>query len=295
MPQEQGHYAVNFSIIQEQEDQDPTDNFIPRPFSISDVIYARDHRYTESIYLAPEAYADSPYEIGNMYVITGDDMAAHSISVGVGVGSQVGAEVYGAIYKFDLESGAQTTLVAETETPEVYFDALNNFGDDKSMILQFPNPVVLPKDSAFLVVAGCEAGPTEVMFAANGESPAWTSWALFSPSFIGYMLVMPHVRLNFGPVVGIEESAAQALSIGQNFPNPFSDRSAFSYDLVQPSDVWIAVMDLRGKQVLSEYLGNKGSGKHMAFINGKSLAPGMYTYTLKTDYSTGTRKMIVSN
>ncbi|MFT5183003.1 MAG: hypothetical protein ACI84C_000125 [Flavobacteriales bacterium] len=293
MPNSTGHYQLTYEVTQDQEDDEPENNIEQSLISITDVVYARDNRETEGIFVPSSIYNGNQYELGNMFVITESNMEAYSISMGVGVGSQVGSMVYGAIYKLDISQGLTPEFVAQTESAPVYWEALNGIGQSDMMVLPFTEPLTLDKDSAYLVVAGSESGPQDVMFASSGQPPAYSSWARFFPSNFGYLLGTPMVRLNFGEIVDVKEYVFTALDVQQNFPNPFSDRTAIQYSLNIPGNVSIDVHDMTGRLLSSKNLGTRPAGKHTAFIERGTLSSGIYMYTFRCNDMTKTSTMLV--
>ncbi|MCB0762830.1 MAG: T9SS type A sorting domain-containing protein [Flavobacteriales bacterium] len=293
MPNTIGDYRIDYAVTQAEDDSEPENNVDEKFFSISDIVYAKDDRETEAIYVPSALYDNTQYEVGNMFLITGNDMEAHSISVGVGLGSQNGAEVYGAIYSLEIENFSATELIAQTESQAVYWEALNGLGDENMMVLNFTEPIQLDKDSAYLVVAGCETGGDDVIFAMSGSSEPYSSWAHFFPNNYGYLFETPMVRLNFGEVVGVKEEEAYFPEVHQNFPNPFGEQTAFQYSIREASRVSMQIHDITGRLIQEDQLGVKPAGKHTAFISASGMSPGLYTYTLIAGEYRKTMNMVV--
>lgn len=84
-----------------------------------------------------------------------------------------------------------------------------------------------------------------------------------------------------------------SISMGQNSPNPFSNRSSIEVSI--PQDVqkaFLYVYDLNGKKIQQVDITHRG--KQEVFINAGELSDGMYLYSLVTDGKIiQTRKMIV--
>ena len=90
------------------------------------------------------------------------------------------------------------------------------------------------------------------------------------------------------------DGMAETVSLSQNRPNPFTERTTI--DLTLPSDVSSAVLciyDMQGTQVMQ--LPVEGRGKTAVTVDGKSLRAGMYLYSLIADgEEVATKRMILT-
>ena len=81
-----------------------------------------------------------------------------------------------------------------------------------------------------------------------------------------------------------------------NFPNPAAanETSYFSFKLYKESPISIKIYDLSGKEVLT-LIDNKiyGFGKHIEKMKSSLLPSGEYIYTIKSEYYTKSKKMII--
>ena len=81
-----------------------------------------------------------------------------------------------------------------------------------------------------------------------------------------------------------------------NYPNPASrdEVSYFSFKLRVESPITIKIYDLSGKEILT-LIDNKifGFGKHIEKMKSSLLPVGEYLYTIKSDYYTKSKKMII--
>jgi hypothetical protein len=85
--------------------------------------------------------------------------------------------------------------------------------------------------------------------------------------------------------------------LGQNFPNPYNDRTRINYGIAEEAYVNISVHDVSGRTVMILKNSNMPSGKYYIEMNKASLEAGLYYYTMKvngrnTKFSE-TRKMIL--
>ncbi|MCK4306833.1 T9SS type A sorting domain-containing protein [candidate division WOR-3 bacterium] len=99
--------------------------------------------------------------------------------------------------------------------------------------------------------------------------------------------------------VGIEESkltTPEALSLSQNYPNPFIQSTVISYQSPVDSRVSLKIYDIMGRLVRTPVNENKNAGYYNIQWNGKDesgkkVVSGIYFYKLETDNYTITKKM----
>jgi len=85
----------------------------------------------------------------------------------------------------------------------------------------------------------------------------------------------------------------QGFSVSQNYPNPFTDYTAFKLDLNKASSVSVKVFDITGRKVLEVPTANYNAGSYIIPINAQGLTKGVYTYTFLINGNTISNKMIV--
>ncbi len=98
-------------------------------------------------------------------------------------------------------------------------------------------------------------------------------------------------------------TAAGAIGLFANYPNPFNPETWFPYQLSKPSDVTITIYDVRGRVVRMLKLGHQAAGTYRsrskaAYWDGKnkfgeSVASGVYFYRLTAGDFSATRKMLI--
>lgn len=75
---------------------------------------------------------------------------------------------------------------------------------------------------------------------------------------------------------------ASGLQLMQNKPNPFHNQTVIPFDLLEPSDVILAVYDFKGQKVL-EKKGFYNAGEHEWVLNTEGvLVSGFYVYSIRT-------------
>jgi len=86
----------------------------------------------------------------------------------------------------------------------------------------------------------------------------------------------------FESASAVGSSAPNALSIGTNYPNPFTNSTWLTYDLAQDGPVRISIVDARGAEVAVALDQFQNAGPHIVSLDTKALAPGVYFAILRT-------------
>ncbi len=103
-------------------------------------------------------------------------------------------------------------------------------------------------------------------------------------------------KLTFGEITINTENVIQenGISLSQNFPNPFSESTQIKFSLEESGPTQLEVVDANGKLVYMEDLGNLPADiENTIEFSAKGLAPGMYTYSIRTQNSQVSQKMVV--
>ena len=84
----------------------------------------------------------------------------------------------------------------------------------------------------------------------------------------------------------------------QNYPNPFNPNTSIKYSLTKPSKVNLQIYNLKGELIRTLVDENKTEGNYTITWNGTDdagikVSSGVYIYTLKSDYFTSSKKMIL--
>ena len=98
--------------------------------------------------------------------------------------------------------------------------------------------------------------------------------------------------LTFPTNVGVNESI-QAINNVNVYPNPANDYSYIDITINQTQNVDIYVSNMLGQQVYNHSYGKLSAGKHTFSVEAGKFLPGVYFYTIKTNNSSVSRKMIV--
>ncbi len=101
----------------------------------------------------------------------------------------------------------------------------------------------------------------------------------------------------FHSIVGTDENSMPDINVYQNYPNPASEFTTFSYELQESSDVELSVYDIFGKVVFNRKFGMQAKGNHKYELSIKDLglSSGYYIYTFRINSTFVTNKMIIIN
>ncbi len=100
-------------------------------------------------------------------------------------------------------------------------------------------------------------------------------------------------------IIGIDDVIDEpkpAVTLSQNYPNPFSRETTIKFSLNEPMPVTLEIFNLQGQKVKTLVSGNLPAGNHQIKWNGTNAlgnksVKGIYTYRLSTDGFTRTFKM----
>lgn len=85
-------------------------------------------------------------------------------------------------------------------------------------------------------------------------------------------------------ITGYDQSRIpDAITLNQNYPNPFSELTIFSYHLSVPCKVELSIFNIHGQQVATVISESQAAGKYWVEWDGSDLANGAYLYRLGTD------------
>ena len=141
--------------------------------------------------------------------------------------------------------------------------------------------------------AACDWNSSSIVTQDVRYNMAGTWNGLFIPS---YAYTAPYgfehhlISYRLTETVGVNELEKNGFALGQNVPNPFTNGSAISYQLVKDAkSVVFTVTDVMGRVISTETASN-AIGTHT--VNIGSYAAGVYYYSLNVDGNVITKKMI---
>jgi hypothetical protein len=86
-----------------------------------------------------------------------------------------------------------------------------------------------------------------------------------------------------------------SVSLGQNYPNPFTRNTSIEYTLPYSEEITLTVYSLAGQKVVTLTEGTQSAGSHQVTFDASQLFDGAYFYSLRTsDGTVKTMRMIVN-
>ncbi|MFN5786884.1 MAG: T9SS type A sorting domain-containing protein [Flavobacteriia bacterium] len=277
-------HAVNFEASSTAIEAYPVDNTLPATtINVTNYTYARDKGTAAGgTYNAGEGF-----EVGNIY-----DMYANATLKGVDVqistSAVAGAEIYATLYSIDPATG--DFIYMEASAP--YVLTSGNLGQLITLPLQ--SAQALNAGEPYLIVVGSygDGGLTnDLVVATAGTSEAQTTFYYdMTDATWYYTTSTPMVRMNFNPVVGVNEvENTYALSV---YPNPANTNATVSFSLNNEAAVSINVTDLSGKVVYMNTLGTV-NGTQSVNVTTDALKSGVYMVNVTVDGNVSTQKLVI--
>ena len=91
----------------------------------------------------------------------------------------------------------------------------------------------------------------------------------------------------------IENLLPTNYQLEQNYPNPFNPSTKIRYSIPEYSFVTLKVFNLLGEEIETLVNSEQSAGVYEATFDASDLTSGVYFYTLKTNNSSFTKKMML--
>jgi hypothetical protein len=315
-PTDFGHYKVTYSYQAKDPDNTPANNSREAYFNVTDSVFSHaDNSAEEACNWGLETYNRdnlpmTDQAVGVKYHIY-NDCEVSSISAYIAGGLADGMTDFRfGLYFVDPE-GLDTqpiellvtdyvvydsTMIGKWITMELGKDGESEFlsaGDLVYAAVNFNNQhteYLIQRYDNLKIGADYSFKVLDPVSVGKGNGADWSTGGFISER---NLMVRLNINDHSNIIDGINAASASA-SVGQNFPNPFSQTTDISYELAKDSDVSITVMDLTGRVILEIKNGFQTAGVHNTRIDASSLDSGIYLYTLKAGGFTETKRMTVS-
>ena len=137
--------------------------------------------------------------------------------------------------------------------------------------------------------------PQEDAIRFDGRFPSLTLLVTHIDPAIGtggrYSLYASWVPLSLATDMETEIQIPATLSLGQNFPNPFSSETTISFELNRPAHTRISVYDVLGRLITHLVDGPLQPGIHRHVFDASHLSSGIYFYRIEVDGFVQSRTM----
>jgi hypothetical protein len=309
VPEDFGHYRMDFSALMNNEDEIPADNYASLPFNITDSVYSRCDDTAEVNFSTWGwyTYGHEGDQMGTWYTFK-NDVEVNSISCYISsadilstfrfvlLGYNAEEDNTFELLSSDYQDMDSTILKNHWVTLPLIKDGEGEFlkaGDSYMACIEFwnnmdfeeaynSNRYAIGSDRSDFYPSGkCWFFQTEV-----GE---W--WSSGSDLFMIRMNLNDHSNLVDGsiarPVTGTD--------LYQNYPNPVRSATTISYTLGEASDVRLVIRDITGRVVWHSEFSGQEAGKHQVDLDAGNFAPGTYFYTLTGGSFSKTLPMTVEN
>jgi hypothetical protein len=154
------------------------------------------------------------------------------------------------------------------------------YGGDGHTVLTWPNSDAMLYNTAHVFGDYWAATPT--------CSPNDTGYLYFQDNYI-------EVGIDTNMPAAVNNVAGNAdFSVGQNYPNPFSQQTNISYNLNKESNVVFTVTDMAGRMIVDNNYSTVGAGQHIITLAANQFSPGVYFYSFNVNGNVVTKKMVIT-
>ena len=275
--------TLNFVTTSGGVEAFPSDNGSNVTLNVTNYTYARDMgTATNGTFNGGEGF-----EAGNIFDIYAA-ATLQAVDVYISSNANAGAEIFAKLYSIDPTTG--DFVYVDESMP--YVLAAGDLGTE--LTLPLINEHLLDAETPYLVVVGSngDGGATnDLVIGTAGSSDISTSFYFdMTDQTWYYTTSTPMVRMNFDPVVGVNEVANNnGLKV---FPNPANASTTVAVEVANASEVAITIADLAGKVVYTNNLGTvKGTQK--VNVNTEALNSGVYMVNVSVNGAVSTEKLIV--
>lgn len=202
---------------------------------------------------------------------------ARGVSAYITSNSAVGEELRAILFNSDfafVDSSARHVLTQED---------LDRAWAGESLYLGFSEQVELSAGDYFAGMQHLD-GDNAVYIGLSGNTPIGASVLMQGPTFVvDYLRTAPMVRLHLeGFGVGIDDLGPTRSGSLLVYPVPLNGDGIVRFTLTQASPATLRMIDMSGRVVWMDDLGQLPRGEHTATLAAHDLADGLYTVELRT-------------
>ncbi len=138
---------------------------------------------------------------------------------------------------------------------------------------------------SYLPGNGTSTSPKEYLFTDKGVKSGKYQYRLKQIDFDG--------SFSYSHVIEVEVGTPMTFDLSQNYPNPFNPSTTISYKIPENATVSLKIFDVTGTEVMTLVNQKQDAGSYTINFDAKTLASGMYIYTIKAGDYTATKKMML--
>jgi hypothetical protein len=185
--------------------------------------------------------------------------------------TNVGAFVSAKIYSIDAQGSF--FLEEQTDYHEVVASDLNSI-----ITLELLNPLLLTSSlQTYLAVVATDGDggvSDDIVVSTAGSSDPQTSFYFNATDDTWYYTTRtPVVRLNFNPILGLDEGNNLDFKI---YPNPSANNITIDYNLPTAHNVTLEFIDIAGNLIHSEIIDAQNNGFNSTSVTTDGLDKGLY-------------------
>ena len=275
-----GAYTVVSTMTADSVDDITANNAISNvAFSVTNYLYARD----SGTPAGSTSNGTDGFETGNLFDIWVDQQvkAINTRLLGGGTGTVVGTEIFSKLYSVDPATG---DFVFESESDPYLVTAADL---NTALVMPLNTPVNMLANTTYLAVIG--SFTTGLKVANAGASEPQTSFFLdMLDNTWYYQTATPIVRLNFDPVIGVNE--INGVISSSVYPNPATTELTIELTTQELENASLFLLDLSGKMVRNQTATVSGTSTTTMDIS--SLSAGVYVLKITTDKGSITKKVV---
>ncbi len=314
-----GAYSIDYEVIQAETEQRPSDNIGTSSFfevnGDEDFGIMGNDRNNISHY----PFAGDDFIWGNRFVfedITGITNLAIThvefvLQTGGSVNTEVGEVCFPNVRRGSVleEESVDNELFRYFGDDELEFtieeEDLTQAGGDLNWVsYELPEPILVEPNTIYQAELELPAIGDDVMFIGLSDRQETYTGVFYDFSNVssgpnGWWYdggnLVPLLRFRVDLISSVDKiSYESGIKLTQNYPNPFVRTTSIQFQLDVTGEVFLEVYDISGKLVRDERLGMIPANSAQVYeFDAQGLAPGTYTYSIRSNDHRVTRKMTI--
>jgi hypothetical protein len=296
-PAVSGTYTITYTIVQDQEDADPSDNVATRTFTVSPGEFARDNGNLNAI----SNLGLDDFWGGNGFCF---DEPGEIWCIGAALSNASDPD---AFFQYEIRAFSSTGLDYVTATDLLQVDesvmTLNGAGGNAytwAMIDGGALPVF--ENDEYVAMFNTFTGNEQARIGISGQSPDFSTYliAVFdtqdcNPCFTGstYMVRIGMSQEWCESVALSVNEVVERVVVEELYPNPTSGFTTLEFNMLETSNVQVFLFDNMGRIVMNKDYGVQPAGEHRFEYDFSNVASGMYSLSIRANNSYTTKKLVI--